>query len=162
MHYHLLQSETFEVESGSGYWILGDVRKQLHAGQRITIPAWTAHRFEAADNAAKEPLTILWGYDASRRDMEERFFRNTLPYFDDCRRAGMEPSVLQLSVFCAAAWMPVDVIPVPGGHYIRCFVNTLLLWVLAAVGYVFCGYRASYPEYYDRAVSAKMWADDAE
>ncbi|KAK4500271.1 hypothetical protein PRZ48_008460 [Zasmidium cellare] len=93
-HFHLLQSETFHVVSGRGIWYLGDEVFELGPGDKITIPAWRAHRFENVVGST-EGLTIEFRYDAQFFEMEESFFRNGLTYFDDCRKAGVEPSWLQ-------------------------------------------------------------------
>ncbi|GAM84040.1 hypothetical protein ANO11243_020310 [Dothideomycetidae sp. 11243] len=158
-HFHILQSETFEVESGSGIWFAGGKKTQLHKGDTILVPACIGHRFEAVPNSKGEPLVILWRYDVERHQMEERFFRNVFSYFLDCKKAGVQPDPFQLAVFCAAAHMPVDVVPCPGGEYVRCVVNTLLMWFMAAIGWLFLGYKISYEEYYDPEVSRKVWTD---
>lgn len=139
------------MEAGSGNWYLAGQKYKLHAGERIQIPRWQAHRFENASDT--DELRILWRYDPPDCDMERRFFSNTLMYMDDCRKVGVEPSILQLSVFLTAAWMPFDVIWVPGGEWFRCLVNMMLMWWMAAVGWIVFGYRASYIEYYD----ARLW-----
>ena len=51
--------------------------------------------------------------------------------------------------------MPGDVIQCPGGDYVRCFVNTLFMWVMAFVGRFLYGYKGSYEEYYDPEISRK-------
>jgi mannose-6-phosphate isomerase-like protein (cupin superfamily) len=161
-HYHLLQEEKFRVESGSGYWFMQGKQIRLDAGDEITIPRFIAHRFESIPNAKAEPLVILYRYDAQRWEMEERFFRNTLPYLDDCRKAGVAPSLLQLCIFLADCWMPGDFIPCPGGDYVRCAVNTVFMWVMAFIGLFVYGYRRSYIEYYDPEVSAKRIVEESK
>jgi len=155
-HYHLLQSESFHVKSGSGYWYVGNKKITLKGGDDIVIPRFVAHRFEAIENEAAEPLVILYRYDSQRWEMEERFFRNSLPYMWDCKRAGVEPSIIQLCVFCLDAWMPVEVIKIPWvGEYVRCAVNTVLLMILAGIGMGLFGYKRSYPEYFDKDAMRK-------
>ncbi|KAK5166320.1 uncharacterized protein LTR77_008581 [Saxophila tyrrhenica] len=146
-HYHLLQTETFHVESGRGLWYLKGKTIERSAGQDITIPKYTWHTFENHPDSA-EPLVILYRYDSQRFIMEESFFRNTLTYLWDCGRAGVEPSVLQLSVFIVAAWMPADFVQCPG-DYLSCFVNTLAMWMFAFIGRFVYGYKSTYPEYWD-------------
>lgn len=149
-HFHLLQSESFHVASGRGIWYLGDRVLQLKEGDDIVIPPWISHRFENIPGS-KESLVILYCYDAQYFEMEESFFRNALTYMDDCRKAGVAPSLLQLCVFCTAGWMAPDIVPVPkvAGEYVRCAVNIVVMWVLALVGWLVFGYRVSYVEYYD-------------
>lgn len=161
-HYHLLQTETFHVKSGSGYWFMRGQKIHLTAGDDIVIPRFVAHRFESIPNEREEPLIIEWRYDAQRWEMEERFFRNTLTYMDDCRKIGVEPSVLQLCVFLADCWMPGEIIMCPGGEYVRCLVNTVFMWIMALIGVVLYGYRRSYSEYYDPVVSRRLIEEESK
>lgn len=155
-HYHLLQEEKFHVQSGSGYWSMQGKKIKLNAGDDITIPRFVAHRFESIPNEKQEPLVILYRYDSQRWEMEERFFRNVLPYMYDCKMSGVEPNVLQLCIFLADCWMPGEFFPmIPGGEYVRCAVNTAFLWIMAVIGLTLFGYKRSYIEYYDPAVSKR-------
>ena len=126
--------ETFYLESGSGIWYLNGKEIPLSAGQTITIPRFYPHTFK---NASKtEPLVILYRYDEQMYHMERRFFANTLTYLNDCRVQGVEPSLLQLSVFLSEAWMPGEFIPVPkiAGVHFKCLVNAVFMWIGAAIG----------------------------
>jgi mannose-6-phosphate isomerase-like protein (cupin superfamily) len=162
-HYHLLQEEKFRVKSGQGYWYMRGRQIKLGPGDEITIPRCVAHRFESVpDENTKEPLVILYRYDSQRWEMEERFFRNVLPYMDDCRKVGVAPSLLQLCVFLADCWMPPDLIPVSwAGDYVSCAVNTLLMWAMAFVGVALFGYRRNYVEYYDPEISRRRIAEES-
>lgn len=146
-HYHLLQTETFHVESGEGIWYLGGKTISLQAGDSITIPRFVAHRFMNTPGSTK-PLSVLYRYDAQMYEMERRFFCNALTYLDDCRLAGVPPSLPQLCVFLSDCWMPVDVLWVPGGEYVRCLVNTVFTYLMAGVGRLLFGYKGTYPEYH--------------
>ncbi|KAJ4386401.1 hypothetical protein N0V93_009296 [Gnomoniopsis smithogilvyi] len=146
-HYHLLQTETFHVESGEGIWYLGDRVITLKAGDDITIPRFIGHRFENMPGSTK-PLSILYRYDAQRYDMERRFFCNALTYLDDCRLAGTAPSVPQLCVFLSDCWMPGQILWVPGGEYVRCLINTIFMFFMGAIGRWLFGYKESYSEYH--------------
>lgn len=148
-HYHLLQIESFFVEAGEGLWHLGGRKTAIHlkTGDSIAIPRFVAHRFENMPGST-EPLSVLYRYDAQMYDMERRFFCNMLTYFDDCRKAGVEPSVPQLCVFAMDSWLPIEVLWVPGGEYVRCLVNTIFIFCMAIVGRVLFGYKGAYPEYH--------------
>jgi len=157
-HYHLLQTESFHVDSGSGYWFLRGRKIRLAKGDEITIPRFVAHRFESVPNEKEEPLVISYRYQTGMVEMEERFFRNTLTYLDDCRKAGVSPSLPQLCLFLADCWMPGEFVPCSWllGEYGACFVNALFMWIMAAIGMVVFGYRRSYREYYDPEISTSM------
>ncbi|EME44956.1 hypothetical protein DOTSEDRAFT_70865 [Dothistroma septosporum NZE10] len=147
-HYHLLQTETFHVESGAGIWYLRGEPHHLKAGDTITMPRFVAHRFENVPGST-EPLSILYRYDPQRYEMERRFFCNALTYLDDCRTQKKEPSLCQLCLFLSDAWMPPEILWVPGGEYGRCFLNTVFMWVCALIGTMVFGMNATYEEYYD-------------
>lgn len=53
--------------------------------------------------------------------------------------------------------MPADVIPCPGGDYVRCAVNAIFMWVMAFIGYFVFGYKRSYKEYYDPVLSRQRF-----
>ena len=78
-----------------------------------------------------------------------RFFCNGLTYLDDCRTQKVESSLCQLCLFSAHAWMPPDILWVPGGEHVRCLVNTGFTLVCALFGSVVFGINATYEEYYD-------------
>ncbi|KAI7780741.1 hypothetical protein LA080_015638 [Diaporthe eres] len=160
-HYHLLQTESFHVESGEGLWYLRDKTIYLKAGDNITIPRFVAHRFENVPGST-QPLSILYRYDAQRYEMERRFFSNTLTYLDDCRVAGVSPSVLQLCIFLSDCWMPGDFLWVPGGEHVRCLVNALFMWVMAAIGRVVFGYKGAYSEYYVPKVGGEYFKSSSK
>lgn len=146
-HYHLLQDEYFHVISGEGIWHLWGGRTiRLKRGDEIMVPAGKWHTFDVAPEST-EPLAVAYRYDAEYAQMEERFFRNVLPYFADCRKAGLKPSIFQLMVFCMHNWMPIA-LPVPGPQWFNFLVNTVLMVVLGSVGQFLLGYKTSYPEYY--------------
>lgn len=155
-HYHMLQTESFHVESGEGLWYLRGKTIHLKAGDNITIPRFIGHRFENVPGST-EPLSILYRYDAQRYEMERRFFSNTLTYLDDCRVAGVSPSLLQLCVFLADCWMPGDFLWVPGGERVRCLVNAIFTFTLATIGRLIFGYKGNYPEYYVHKVGHEYY-----
>jgi mannose-6-phosphate isomerase-like protein (cupin superfamily) len=69
-HYHLLQTETFHVVSGSGIWYLKGKEVKLRAGEDITIPRCCWHTFKNLPGS-KEPLVFSYRYDKQRFIMEE-------------------------------------------------------------------------------------------
>lgn len=146
-HYHLLQDELFKVESGAGIWRLwGGRTVRLEKGDETVVPALRWHCFESAPES-DEPLKVLYRYEREYAEMEECFFRNTFSYMADCRKAGMQPSIFQMTVFCMHNWMPLAV-QVPGPEWLNLVVSTIIMLVVGFVGEFLLGYKASYPEYY--------------
>lgn len=148
-HIHLLQDELFHVKQGEGLWyIRGQPARHLKAGDDIRIPQFIPHRFENMPGST-ETLTIEYNYDASMREMEMRFFYHIFAYMDDCGKAKMPLSTLQLCVFCADCWMPVD-LGIPGPQFLNLILSTLFMFTGAAVGRLVFGYQRTYPEYYQK------------
>ena len=79
---------------------------------------------------------------------------------DDSRKCGVASSMLQLCVSLADCWMPGELISCPGGEYVRCAVNTLFIWIMAAIGRMVFGYRRTYIEYYDLEFSRRRVVAD--
>lgn len=149
-HIHLLQDEIFTVTSGEGVWYIRG-REPIHikAGDEpFVVKQFVPHRFENAPGSS-EPLVIEYNWDAEMREMEMRFFYNAFGYMDDCARAKMPLSILQLCVICADAYMPVD-LGIPGPNFINLTVSTIFLFTASAIGKWIFGYKSSYPEYYQK------------
>lgn len=158
-HYHLLQDEYFHVESGEGIWHLwGGKTVRLKKGDDIVVPQGKWHTFDIAPES-KEPLCVSYRYDAEMAEMEERFFRNVLPYFADCRKAGRSPSVFQLMVFAMYNWMPIAVASV-GPEWFNLVLNTVLMVMIGCVGQFLLGYKPSYPEYYNEKMAREARRED--
>lgn len=147
-HYHLIQSETFVVTSGSGLWYIRGQAHRLDKGDTIVIPPRVAHTFENLPGSS-EPLVIDFRYDKQYREMEERFFRNFFGYIDDCLKNDVTPSLFQLNIFLFYFCSAGDMIPAPDVFHIRCLVNTIAMLCLTFIGQVFLGYKSTYPEYYN-------------
>lgn len=147
-HYHLLQAEHFLVLSGTGHWHLSKNRTiRLRAGDTISIPALAYHWFENAPDS-DEPLEFGYWYTAEYTASEQRFFRNTIGYIADCKRAGLEVSVVQLCVFSLRNWIVIGVVNLGWApNWVSLVVNTVLTVLVAGWGEFVLGYRASYEEY---------------
>ncbi len=63
LHYHKTFSEKFEVQEGILNLQVGTVRKILKAGESVTVPAGTPHRFyNEKDNQVKFLITLQPGH----------------------------------------------------------------------------------------------------
>jgi mannose-6-phosphate isomerase-like protein (cupin superfamily) len=147
-HYHLLQAEHFLVLSGTGLWHLSRNRTlRLSSGDTISIPALAYHWFENAPDSL-EPLKFGYWYTAKYTAAEQRFFRNTIGYIADCKRAGVEVSVVQLCVFSLRNWIVIGVVDWGWApDWVSLVVNTVFTVLGAGWGEFVPGYRANYEEY---------------
>lgn len=146
MHYHMYQTEYFEVFSGKGRWYLSGESKVYEKGEIVKIPVWQPHCFENADSDNE----LLVGIRLDPRDyvMEVRFFRNFFGYLEDCRKANMEPSIFQLLRFLYTVDGPLAV-PIPGSALLSRWASWLLMFLGGRIiGGFLLGYEGTYPEYY--------------
>ncbi|GFF22559.1 hypothetical protein IFM61606_08541 [Aspergillus udagawae] len=147
LHIHRLQDEYFKVEQG----VLGIVKNGVE--YTVTkddgvfhIPAGTRHRFWFHKSSTETVVFNVWLDPCKDKDfiLDVNFLRNLSGYLDDCLKAGLKPSILQIILFTENAssllcppflnWMPVWLlIPVHRG----------LAWFAERV----LGYEKSYPEY---------------
>ncbi|KAH8900552.1 alpha/beta-hydrolase, partial [Thozetella sp. PMI_491] len=116
-HYHIYQDEFFHVQSGVGHFFRGFDKEPFAvlsgdpgATSSASVLAGNFHRFENATQS--EDLVVDIHLTPESYENEQRFFRNFFGYLDDCRTAGVAPSLFQLLVFLESADTPVA-IPMP-------------------------------------------------
>ncbi|KAK1950780.1 hypothetical protein LY78DRAFT_732341 [Colletotrichum sublineola] len=147
LHIHRLQDEYFKVEQG----VLGAVKNGVEYSVTkddgiFHIPAGTRHRFWSHKSATEDLVFSVWLDPCKDSDyiLDVNFLRNLSGYIDDCLKAGVKPSVLQIILFTEHAssllcppflnWMPVWLL-IPVHRGIAWFAEIVL------------GYEKSYPEY---------------
>ena len=149
LHYHLHQEETFRVKSGSALLFLGTNKKPFATidvnNPNAFIPAGRYHRFENASQTVD--LVIEEKKSPADDGVDQRFFRNTFGYLDDCKKAKVEPSVFQLIVFAHAADTPLA-LPAPFGIEVLGFWISRVFTIVMAFAGRQMGYQQSYPEYF--------------
>lgn len=157
-HYHIYQSENFNLQSGSGYFYCGTSPKPIitlsdapGAPRTATIPAGRYHRFE---NASKtDDLVVDIHLTPESYENEQRFFRNFFGYLDDCKKAKKSPSFFQLLVFLHSADTPLA-LPLPT-EWLGRIVSRVFLITVAYWGKFVLGYKDNYAEYYE--VGKSKW-----
>lgn len=131
-HIHLREDEIFRVISGDAKFLLldqsrsrcmggrgthnGIIRRNVSAGEVITIPRGQIHTFRNA--SSEQPLVLEFGFSPPGSATSEhvsnlkmrRFFLNTQLYRSDCTTQGVPRSLLQVLLFNHYA----DVALVPG------------------------------------------------
>ncbi|KXS93906.1 hypothetical protein AC578_2248 [Pseudocercospora eumusae] len=164
LHYHHTQAETFLIKAGhaafytyhppsSGVWGIwapfsSYVCKVEVAGpeQSVLIPKGVVHTFRNASSDSELELEFvlsptLSSPGATGLTAEEMFFRNTWSYRQDCAKAVVQRSLLQVMCF---NWQGGVVLMLPG-------CGRLLSGILGCCGALFgrylVGYRYSYDEY---------------
>jgi mannose-6-phosphate isomerase-like protein (cupin superfamily) len=155
-HYHIYQSEYFNLVSGSGNFYCGTDPKPFVTlsdapgePKTASIPAGRYHRFENASET--EDLVLDIHLTPEDYENEQRFFRNFFGYLDDCKKAKTAPSLFQLLVFLHSADTPLALPALTewlGRIFSRVFLIGMAYW-----GKFVLGYRDNYPEYYEKGKS---------
>ncbi|CAF9934100.1 MAG: hypothetical protein HETSPECPRED_009106 [Heterodermia speciosa] len=156
-HWHKHQTEHFTIESGTFLAVLDGHEHTFHPGQVCTIPPGRYHTYR--NGSPDKELTFRIDFDPQEKGRDEAFFRNVYAYVEDCRRAGVRPSIFQLCL-----WLYVFdcylALPGPGG--LARGVSEWLVWVLGVVvGKRLLGMRESYPEYYAGDINRVLGGRDA-
>lgn len=147
MHFHMYQTEEFQVVSGVARFFLDGKKFIRDAGEIQFIPKGAYHCFENASESG-EDLVVDFRLDEQDRDMEERFFRNFFGYLEDCRKAKQNPSPFQIFRFLYSVNGPLA-IPVPGPAWVGRQVSWAVMVGMGLVmGEWLLGYKSTYPEYY--------------
>jgi mannose-6-phosphate isomerase-like protein (cupin superfamily) len=88
MHFHMYQTEEFQVVAGKARFFLDGETHLRGAGEIQFIPKNAYHCFEtASDGDEAQDLVIDFRLDEQDWAMEESFFRNFFGYLEDCRKA---------------------------------------------------------------------------
>lgn len=149
-HWHKFQTECFTVESGTFVATLDGEEQTFKPGQKCIIQPGRYHTFK--NGSQDEDLVFLIHFTPQERDRDEAFFRNIYSYLEDCRRAGMSPSICQLCL-----WMLIFdcYLALPGPRKLAMWFSPWLMWFLGVViGQGLLGMKESYPEYYAGDIKA--------
>ncbi|KAJ9603163.1 hypothetical protein H2200_012458 [Cladophialophora chaetospira] len=149
LHFHMYQTEDFEVVSGLGRWFIDGEPILVKPGESVHIPMGAFHRFENASEDG-EDLVTSFRLDEQNFEKEERFFRNFFGYIEDAYKAGQQPSLFQLWLFLNSVDAPVVL---PGLGEKSNFLARQASWLFMFIGGVVIGgwvlgYKATYPEYF--------------
>ncbi|EED13002.1 hypothetical protein TSTA_055080 [Talaromyces stipitatus ATCC 10500] len=157
-HWHINQTEHFSIVEGECHlfkenpekpWMTISA-KDPNAPKTASIPKTVFHTIHNASTT--EPMVVDVNLTPEDAESEQKFFRNFFGYLDDCRKAGVPPSMFQLFVFLNEADTPVAV-PLPS-KFLSKVASRVMLSSVAWYGRWILGYKTSYPEYYDDGKSS--------
>lgn len=155
-HFHMYQTEDFEIISGIGRFFLDGKTTIAKPGDKVHIPMMGFHCFENASETG-EDLVVSVRLDEQDFKNEERFFRNFFGYFDDLRQTGQQPSFFQLCLFLYTIRCPVVM---PGADQKSNYIGRQISWLVMVIaglviGEWLLGYKKSYPEYFSDSEQKK-------
>lgn len=152
-HWHINQTEHFSIIQGTCNIFKDTAEKpwvtlsatDSSLPKTAAIPNTVYHTIHNASTT--EPMIVDVSLTPEDAEGEQRFFRNFFGYLDDCKKAGVQPSIFQLFVFLNEADTPLGVrLP---SRWLSLLASRILLSSVAWYGKYILGYKASYPEYYD-------------
>ncbi|TFK99559.1 hypothetical protein BDV98DRAFT_551387 [Pterulicium gracile] len=139
-HWHLYQTETFDVKSGSLCYFLDGKEGKLAAGQKVVIPPYVPHTFWNDPTAGTDldvHITVAGGPNPG---FDETFVHNFYGYLSSCTMQNLAPNVFQMLKFMDSADVVLMDFPFSSGRV----ANVLLgRWIGGYLG----GYEAEYKEF---------------
>ncbi|KDQ15472.1 hypothetical protein BOTBODRAFT_31796 [Botryobasidium botryosum FD-172 SS1] len=143
-HWHSVQEETFWVRKGTMLATLEGRERVIPEGGSITIPMQAFHTFRNASDTERASIEI--GLNPSTRAKDECFFRNAHSYLEDCKKANMQPNILQLLLMFHENNV---IMALPGPKFIAKPLGVLMNWIGGVVlGKWLMGYSHTYKEYF--------------
>ncbi|KAH8810855.1 hypothetical protein F5884DRAFT_780575 [Xylogone sp. PMI_703] len=143
LHWHHSQEETFHVLEGTAIFTLNGAEKVATAGEVVIIPKRDIHTFR--NGSEETELVVEFVLDPSTRKNDEAYFRNIWAYRDDCRKAGIPPSLFQVLLFMYEGQVVMNW---PGPRFVAKPFGFLMNIIGGlVVGKWILGYSACYAEY---------------
>ncbi|KAK4057889.1 hypothetical protein OIO90_001108 [Microbotryomycetes sp. JL221] len=98
LHWHLYQTETFDVKEGVLGYVIGGKQGTLQAGEHVNIPPYINHTFWNAsqDKELYVHITVRGGPNPG---FDETFVNNFYGYLSSVTMQGKSPSLFQMLVF---------------------------------------------------------------
>jgi len=142
-HWHLYQTETFEVNKGVLCYVLDGKEGKLKEGESVVITPHRLHTFWSDPESGVDldvNITVQGG-PGSNSGFDERFIRNFYGYLSSVTMQGLSPNPLQMLAFMDSADV-VLVFPLNLGRLLNVVLGR---WV----GNWIAGYQTDYKEFAD-------------
>ncbi|KAF8338732.1 uncharacterized protein EI90DRAFT_3144156 [Cantharellus anzutake] len=140
LHYHLYQTELFQVVSGVMGFVLDGEEGKLHPGQRVVIEPYQVHTFWNDPDSGEDLVVEVSLKGGDRRGLDETFLKNFFGYLDAQIMAGKTPDTLQMFTFMDSADVVIADVPLGLGRVANVVIGRAIApWIL--------GYKTSIPEF---------------
>ena len=126
-HWHWRQMEHFTIRQGAMLFTMeGKSFRWTAADGVLDIPIGLRHTFKTDPDCQETVIFQITADPEEENGMSERFFRNIYAYIDDCDKAKVAPSLVQLLMFLDSAEVSLGL---PGPRVIA----NPLSWVVGVV-----------------------------
>ncbi|KAJ7647770.1 hypothetical protein FB45DRAFT_1019982 [Roridomyces roridus] len=137
-HWHLYQTETFDVKSGVLCYLLDGKEGKLQAGETVTIPPEHWHTFwsdPASGVDLEVNITVRGGPNPG---FDESFVRNFYGYLSSCTMQNIPPNPIQMLTFMYSADVVLEM-PLNIGRVANYTLGNWVGWL--------GGFKSEYPEF---------------
>ncbi|KAJ7169150.1 hypothetical protein C8R43DRAFT_119120 [Mycena crocata] len=137
-HWHLYQTETFNVNSGVLCYVFDGKAGKLQAGESVTIPPGHWHTFWS-DPASGVDLDVnITVRGGPNPGFDETFVRNFYGYLSSCTMQGIAPNPVQMLTFMYSADVVLEM-PLGLGRFANYAMGNWLGWL--------GGFKSEYPAF---------------
>ncbi|WVR08523.1 hypothetical protein IAU60_005578 [Kwoniella sp. DSM 27419] len=137
LHYHLYQSETFEVNAGRMVYVLDGKEGTLDPGQTVTVPPLRSHTFWSDESGNEDLDVTITVRGGPNPGFDESFVHNFYGYLSSKVMAGELANPLQIFRFLYSADVVVAEVPFGLGRVLNWFFGLV-------VGEYLLGFKAHY------------------
>ncbi|WVQ91584.1 hypothetical protein IAS59_005385 [Cryptococcus gattii] len=141
-HYHLYQTETFYVKSGTLAYCIDGEEGTLQEGESIIIPPYRPHTFWNDVASGTDLVVHITVRGGDNPGFDETFVHNFYGYLSSMTMAGKKPNPFQMLLFMYTADVILVDIPFGLGRFANFFIGFLM-------GQCLLGYKPGY-EVFDK------------
>ncbi|KAL0960477.1 hypothetical protein HGRIS_005519 [Hohenbuehelia grisea] len=110
-HWHIHQTETFEVKQGTMTYLFEGDEKKATKGDKVTITPGKKHTFWSDPESDEDLVVDITVRGGSGPGFDERLQRNLFGYLSSVTEQGSTPSLFQMLVFTDSAETALTDIP---------------------------------------------------
>ncbi|KAF7289347.1 RNA-binding protein [Mycena indigotica] len=107
-HWHLYQTETFDVNSGILCYLLDGKEGKLRAGESVTIVPGRWHTFWSDPDSGVDLDVNITVRGGPNPGFDEKFVRNFYGYLSSCTMQSLAPNPIQMLTFMYSADVVLD------------------------------------------------------
>ncbi|KAJ7189551.1 hypothetical protein GGX14DRAFT_484745 [Mycena pura] len=137
-HWHLFQTESFNVNSGVLCYILDGKEGKLQAGESVTIVPGRWHTFWSDPEAGVDLDVNITVRGGPNPGFDETFVRNFYGYLSSCTMQNIPPHPVQMLTFMYSADVILEM-PLGVGRFANYVVGNWLGWL--------GGFKSEYPAF---------------
>ena len=125
-HYHLYQTETFDVKEGTLCYVIDGKEGKLEAGQMTSIPPYRPHTFWNDPSTGTDLHVHITVQGGPHEGFSEDFVHNFYGYLSSRVMAGKSPNPFQMLRFLDDADVVLADIPLGLGRFFNLLIGRII------------------------------------